>query len=84
MPRLLRPNQEFQFQGKNICDTFGKDIYAVCKTLSLTNSDELNLARGYLQTFRTCVLAFSPLKCMEKQARRNQIAFLQPNNNTFT
>ena len=86
MPKCLRlnkvnqqNNKEFQFQsdlGKNIRDTFGKDLYAVCKTLSPTNSDELNLARKYFQTFRTCVLTFWPLKCMDKQARRNQIAFL--------
>ena len=91
MPKCLRlsqvdqqNNKEFQFQsdlGKNIRDTFGifgKDLYTVCKTLSPTNSDELNLARKYFQTFRTCVLTFSPLKRMEKQTRRNQVAFLWP------
>ena len=57
-------------------DTFGKDLYAVCKTLSPTNSDELNLARKDVQTFPTCVLTFPPLKRMEKQHAESKIAFL--------
>ena len=57
-------------------DTFGKDLYAVCKTLSPTNSDELNLARKDVQTFPTCVLTFSPLKRMEKQHAESKIPFL--------
>ena len=72
-------NKNFKFQsglGKNIRDTFGKDLYAVCKTLSPTNSDELNLARKDVQTFPTCVLTFSPLKRMEKQHAESKIAFL--------
>ena len=62
--------------GKNIRDTFGKNLYAVCKTLSPTNSDELNLVRKYVQRFPTCVLTFSPLKRIEKQHSEVKIAFV--------
>ena len=63
--------------GKDIRDTLGKNLYAVCKTLSPTNSDELSLVRKYFQTCPTCVLTFSPLKHMEKQHSEVKIAFFQ-------
>ena len=84
-------NKNFQFQsglGKNIRDTFGKDLYAVCKTLSPTNSDELNLARKDVQTFPTCVLTFSPLKRMENSTQKVKSHFYNQffhfGNNIFT
>ena len=61
--------------GKNIRDTFCKDAYAVCKTLSPTNSDELNLVRKYFQTFPTCVLTFFAPKTHGKQHSEVKIAF---------
>ena len=58
--------------GKNIRDTLGNDLYAACKTLSPTNSDEFNLVRKYFQTYPTRVLTFFATKAHRKTALRSQ------------
>ena len=66
-------NKNFQFQsglGKNIRDTFGKDLYAVCKTPT-----NLTLCAKMSKHFLRVFLTFSPLKRMEKQHAESKIAF---------